>query len=134
MKYINAYLIFDGNCKEAMEFYAKNFGAKLEMMPYSDAPGTPKEAKDRIIHARLTKGDAVLMASDDSPGMPYSQGNSFWVSVQCESLDEIEKLFPAFSEGANVKMPLQDTFWNARFGMLTDKYGVNWMFNFEKGK
>lgn len=134
MKKINAYLIFNGNCREAMEFYAKNLGAELQMMPFSEAPGTPNEAKDRIIHARMAKGEAVLMASDNMPGMPFTQGNSYWVSVDCDSLAEIERLFPAFSEGGKVSMPLQDTFWNARFGMLTDKYGVNWMFNFEKGK
>jgi PhnB protein len=82
----------------------------------------------------MVKGDAILMASDNMPGMRYTQGNSYWVSVQCESLEEIEKLFPLFSDGGKVSMPLQDTFWNARFGMLTDRYGVNWMFNFEKGK
>jgi PhnB protein len=134
MKYINAYLIFDGNCREAMEFYARNFEADLQLSPFSDAPGTPKEAKDRIIHARMTKGNTILMASDNMPGMPYTQGNSYWVSVQCESLAEIEKLFPLFTDGGKVSMPLQDTFWNARFGMLTDRFGVNWMFNFEKGK
>ena len=86
------------------------------------------------MHARLTKGQAVLMASDTTPGMPYQQGNNFSININCESLAEIERLFTAFSEKGKVTVPLQDTFWGARFGMLTDQFGVNWMFNFELSK
>jgi PhnB protein len=133
MKEINAYLNFDGNCREAMTFYAKCLGAELEMLPFSEVPGDlPKQAKDRIMHARLTKGSAVVMASDTMPGMPFQQGNNFSVSINCENLQEIDQLFAALSEKAKVTMPLQETFWAARFGMLTDQFGINWMLNFEK--
>lgn len=136
MKETNAYLIFNGNCAEAMKFYAKNLGAELQIMPFSEMPGGdyPKEAKDRIMHSRLTKGSAVLMASDNMPGMEFKQGNNFSVSVNCENIPEIEKFFKAFSEKATIKMPLQQTFWAERFGMLIDRYGVHWMFNLDQTK
>ncbi len=134
MKDINAYLNFNGNCREAMKFYEECLGGELQMMPFSEAPNTPPEAKDRVMHARLAKGAAVLMASDTMPGMPFQPGNNFWVSVNCESRDEIERVFAALSEKGKVTMPLQDAFWGARFGMLTDQFGVNWMFNFEQPK
>jgi PhnB protein len=133
MKEIAAYLTFNGNCREAMEFYKKCLGAELQLMPFSTAPmKIPEGAENLIIHARLTKGDAVLMASDAMPGMPYHPGNNFWVAIQCESVTETDELFAAFDENAKVVMAVQETFWAARFGMLTDQFGVNWMFNSEK--
>jgi PhnB protein len=84
------------------------------------------------MHAKLTKGPLpVLMASDTIPGMPFQEGNNFTVSTNCESLQETERLFAALGENGKVTMPLQSTFWAARFGMLTDQFGVNWMLNFE---
>lgn len=133
MKEINPYLIFNGNCREAMTFYAKCLGAEVQMIPFSQAPvDTPKEAKDRIMHARLAKGAAVVMASDNMPGMPFQQGNNFSISVTLESVQEIDKVFAALSEKGKVTMPLQETFWAARFGMLTDRFGINWMCNLYK--
>jgi len=136
MKEIVTYLNFDGNCREAMTFYGKCLGCELHLTPFSEMPGDfPKEAKDRIMHARLTKGPApILMASDTMPGMPFQQGNNVWVSVHCESLSEIERFFTALGEKGSVRMPLQDTSWSARFGMLTDQFGIHWMFNFEQPK
>jgi PhnB protein len=135
MKDFTAYLTFDGNCREAMTFYAKCLGAELSLMPFSEMKENfPKEAKDRIMHARLTKGSPTLMASDTMPGMPFQQGNNFSISVNCESVQEIESLFTAIGENGKVTMPLQETFWAARFGMLTDRFGINWMFNFEQPK
>lgn len=135
MKEIVTYLNFDGNCREAMQFYAHCLGAELMLSPFSDAPGTPPEAKDRIMHARLSKGpSALLMASDIQPGMPFQPGTNFSVSIHCESVPEIDKLFSALSEKGKVSMPLQDTFWGARFGMLKDQFGIHWMLNFEYPK
>jgi PhnB protein len=132
MKEFNAYLIFDGDCREAMSFYKQCFGSDLHLTAFSDAPGTvPKDAGTRIMHARLTKGSAVLMASDTLPGMPFQKGNNFSISVECGSLQEIDALFAAFSENAKITMPLQKTFWAPRFGMLTDQFGINWMFSLE---
>jgi PhnB protein len=131
MKEIAAYLTFNGNCRKAMEFYQERLEAELYMMPFSKAPmKVPEGAENLIIHAR--QGEAVLMASDAMPGMTYQGGNNFWVAIKCESIEKTDRLFTAFSENAKIVMPAQETFWAARFGMLTDQFGVNWMFNFEK--
>lgn len=133
MKAINAYLIFNGNCREAMQFYAKCLGGELTLMPFSEAPmEVPKENRNLIIHARLTKGDSVLMASDGQPGKPVRTGDNFWVNVQCENIPEIERIYGALREGGKATMELQETFWAVRFAMLTDRFGMNWMFNLEK--
>jgi PhnB protein len=138
MKQINAYLMFDGNCREAMEFYRQCFETELFIMPYSEMPGEiPPEAKTRVAHARISKGPAILMASDTMPGMPgmpFTQGNNFSVSIDCESVEEIDRLFAALGQGGKVTMPLQKTFWAPRFGMLTDRFGIDWMFNYEAPK
>jgi PhnB protein len=134
MKEITTYLNFDGNCGEAMKFYERCFGDELFIMPFSEAPcDSPADAKTRIAHASVLKnGKPVLMASDTLPGMPFQAGNNFSVMVQCESSEEVEKLFTAIGEGGKVTMSVQDTFWGARFGMVSDQFGINWMFNFEK--
>jgi PhnB protein len=133
MKEINAYLNFNGNCRQAMEFYQGCLGGDLQVFPFSGAPmKIPEGAENLVMHARLTANDGVLMASDAMPGMPYHPGNNFWVSLNCPDPAETEKLFTAFNENAKVIMPVQETFWAAAFGMLTDQFGVNWMFNCEK--
>lgn len=133
MKEINTYLTFNGNCREAMEFYAKCLGAELHVMKFSDAPiDAPIAAKERIMHARLAKGQAVVMASDTMPGMPFQQGNNFSIALGCDNLQECEQMFSAFAENGKVIMPLQETFWALRFGMITDQFGINWMFNADK--
>ena len=135
MKHINAYLTFDGTCRKAMTFYKECLGAELFLMPFSEVPGDfPPEAKDLIMHAALAKGGPILMASDAMPGAPVKAGDNFSVAIACESLEEIERLFTAFSENGTVKLPLHDAFWGARFGMLTDQFGISWMFNFELPK
>ncbi|MFL5574654.1 MAG: VOC family protein [Gemmatimonadaceae bacterium] len=136
MNALITYLNFDGNARDAMTFYQKCLGAELHIQTSGDvkAPGPPG-SENRVIHARLTKGGkAVLMASDTMPGSTLVQGNNFLVNIDCESIPEIERLFAAFSAGGKVMMPLQDTFWGARFGMLTDKFGVQWMFNYDLAK
>ncbi len=139
MQGIIAYLTFDGNCREAMTFYAKCMDAEIEIMSFSDMPPSdefkvPEEAKNRVMHARLAKGSSQLMASDTQPGMPFQQGNNFSISIGCESLEEIQSLFAAIGKNGKVTMPLQDTFWGAHFGMLVDQFGIQWMFNFDKPK
>ena len=136
---VNTYLIFDGTCKKAMEFYKKCLGGVLYLSTYGEAPGSdknlPKEFKDRIIHARLTIKSEVLMASDRHPGAPpMKSGNNFFVSINCDKVDETEKIFKALSEKGKVDMPLQETFFAVRFGMLTDQFGIKWMLNLEKPK
>jgi PhnB protein len=137
MKGTNTYLVFDGNCRQAMEFYGKCLGVKVDVMSFGDAPAQPGcempvDAKDRVMHANLKIGTTDLMASDTMPGMPFQQGNNFSINIQCETADEIDRLFNAFSQKGNVVMPLNETFWAKRFGMLIDQFGVGWMFNLEK--
>ena len=116
-----------------MTFYKQCLGGELHIMPFSQAPDTPKEAKDLVIHARLSPGNGVtLMASDTMPGKPLQAGNNFSVSVQCDSDEEVSLLFASISAKGKVTMPLADTFWGARFGMCVDRFGINWMFNFQK--
>jgi PhnB protein len=132
------YLNFDGNCRDAMKFYERCFGGELSLMTFGDMQGPcapPSEMKDRIMHARLTKGSEVfLMSSDTMPGQgaPYQQGNNFWIMLPCESVEEVDRLFSALGQKGQVTMPLQTTFWAARFGMLTDQFGIHWMLNFDR--
>jgi PhnB protein len=130
MKEFTTYLIFDGNCRDAMTFYKKCLDAELNIIPFSQAPTPmPADAGERTMHARLSKGTGAIMASDNMPGMPFTLGNNFSISIDCDTAEEIDKLFNALGENGKVTMPLQKTFWAARFGMLTDQFGINWMFN-----
>lgn len=135
MKSVEPYLNFDGNTREAMNFYASCLGGDLQVQTFRDAGLPPNPATDdRVVHARLTRGPIVIMASDTMPGMPYAVGNNCWLTVICESAEELERLFTALGQGGKVAMEPQDTFWGARFGMLTDRYGTGWMFNYELPK
>jgi PhnB protein len=133
MKALNPYLNFDGNAREAMEFYKTCLGAKLGIMTFGDSPmQSPPGSEKRVMHARLTKGSLTLMASDTMPGMPFQQGTNFSLTIECETPQEVDTLFAALSAGGKVTMPVQETFWASRFGMLTDKFGVNWMLDLGK--
>jgi len=134
MKEVTTFLNFDGNCREAMEFYKQCFAAELFLLPYSEAPGdmpwVTEQTKGRIMHSTLTKGSlTILMAADTISGRPFQHGDNFSVAIQCESLQETDALFTALGGGGNITMPLQETFWATRFGMLTDRFGIRWMLN-----
>jgi PhnB protein len=133
MKPLTPYLFFDGDCRDAMNFYQDCFGGSLELMTYADGPadacpGGGVADKDKIMHACLTAGDLVLMASDNPMGPPLA-GDAVSISVHCESVAETERLFAALGRGGTVKMALADTFWGAHFGMLADRFGFHWMLN-----
>jgi PhnB protein len=137
MKEIVTFLNFDGNCREAMEFYKTCFAAEVFLLPYSEAPGdfpwVTEETKDKIMHSSLTKGSlTILMAADTISSRPFQQGNNFSVTIHCESLQEIDALFTALGDNGEITMPLQETFWATRFGMLTDRFGIRWMLNLGK--
>ena len=127
---IETYIFFTDKCREAMEFYAKVLGGKIDgMMTYGDAPAgphNPPEMAHKVIHARLTVGDAVLMASD-GPEAEVRKG--FAVTLQFDTAAEVDRVFAALSEGGTVTMPVGETFFSHRFGMLTDRYGTPWMLN-----
>ncbi len=127
---VQSYLFFDGRCDEALEFYKKAIGAKVEMlMRYKDAPDksmcTPG-SEDKVMHAQFEIGGAKLMASDGrNTGHPNFQG--FALTISAGSEGEADKLFAALGDGGQVTMPMAKTFFSPRFGMLADKFGVNWM-------
>lgn len=132
---LNSYLNFNGNCQAAFRFYERCLGGKIEMMmTHGESPmaeQTRPEWRDRIMHARLVIGDAVLMGSDAPPEM-FQAPQGFSVSISVETPAEAERIFSTLSEKANVRMPLQQTFWAARFGVLTDQFGIPWMVNCEQ--
>jgi PhnB protein len=135
MKEMITYLNFDGRTREAMQFYQRCLGGELMMQRFSEVKvEVPPEAKDRIIHAKLTVGTSTLMASDTLPGMAPHTGDNFNICLICETSEETERFFTALGQNGKVTLPLQDMFWGARFGMLVDQFGVNWMFNYDKPK
>ena len=126
------YLHFEGNAREAMQFYANCMNAELGITTFGESEcGAPPEAGKLVFHSQLTKAPVVLMASDALPGMPFQRGNNFFVCIDCESRTEIEKLFGSIGEGGTVETELQDMFWGDYFGTLTDRFGVRWMFSFK---
>lgn len=132
---INPYLNFDGTCEEAFKFYAKCLGGEIvAMIPFGDTEAcghVPAEFKSKIMHARLVSGDVVLMGSDCTPDYPYEGIRGSTVAIQVSQTSEAERLFSALAESGTVTMPLQKTFWAARFGMFVDQFGVPWMVNCE---
>ncbi len=135
MKQITPYLIFDGDCREAMNFYKQCIGGELTITTFGEGdPNARPDAKDRLMHARLERGPTLLMASDNMPGMPFTRGDNVSLSIACDSVDEVKKAFAALSAGGKSIMAPADTFWNAYFAMFTDKFGMHWMLNFDYPK
>ena len=131
MKGLNAYLTFDGNARDAMQFYAGVFRAELHITDGSEMPGCPPAQADKVLHARLEGGPILLMASDNMSENPSQRGNNVSLGLDCSTAEEQARLFAALSEGGTVTMPLQDTFWGAHFGMLTDRFGMHWLLNLD---
>jgi PhnB protein len=138
MPSINPYLNFDGNAEEAFNFYKDAFGGDFaNVQRFGDMPGKeklPNEVHNKIMHIVLPIGkDGVLMASDVVPGMgqPHSAGNNVTISVNVDSENEARKIFDALARGGDVTMALDKTFWGAYFGQLTDKFGIQWMVNYD---
>ena len=128
------YLNFNGNCEEALNFYKEAFdGEIIQLGRYGESPmKSPEEIKDKIIHGRLQFGDVLIMASDAMNKNGVNNGDNISLSIECDTNDQLEKVFTKMSEGGKITMPLHDQFWGAKFGMLTDKFGFHWMFNCEK--
>lgn len=135
----NPYLNFQGNTEEVFNFYKSVFGGEFSMLQrFKDTPGSDKlsnNEKEKIMHVSLPLGNGnLLMGSDalESMGQKLIAGNNFYISISAESKEETDKLFKGLSAGGKVEMPLQDTFWGAYFGMLTDKFGTRWMLSYDK--
>ena len=134
----NTYLNFNGNCEEAFNFYKSALGgefgniSRFGEMPKSDDYKVPETDMSKIMHISLPVGTSVLMGSDSCGDWAptFVQGNNFSVSITPESKQEADTIFNALSEGGQITTPLHNTFWGAYFGMITDKFGINWMVNF----
>jgi PhnB protein len=133
--HLNPYLTFNGQCEAAFKFYEKCFGGKIEaMITPAGTPAeqhVPPEWRNKIMHARLVVGDEVLMASDGPPDR-YAAPKGIYVALQLKDATKAEGIFSALSEDGIVQMPLQQTFWAARLGMLVDRFGIPWMVNCEQ--
>jgi PhnB protein len=131
---MNPYLGFNGKCETAFKFYEKILGGKIVMMmKYGASPMAAKTApefQDKIMHARLAVGDEFLMGSDAPPQM-YEPMKGISVTLSIEQPAEADRIFNALAENGTVRMPIQETFWAQRFGMLTDQFGTPWMVNCE---
>jgi len=141
MAKVNVYLNFDGNCEEAFNFYKSAFGGEFasinrfsEMPPQEGMPPLSESAKNKIMHVGLPiSEETAIMGSDviEGFGPPHTAGNNFSISLNPDSREDADKLFAALSDGGTVTMPMQDAFWEAYFGMWTDKFGINWMINMD---
>ncbi|MEV6304757.1 VOC family protein [Actinoplanes sp. NPDC051861] len=127
---LNPYLTFNGNAREAMEFYRSVLGGELRLNTFGEF-GTPDpEIKDKVMHAMLTLPDGnTLMASDTAPGMDFNPGNTITVSLSGTPDGNLHDVWSKLTEGATVTMPLEKQMWGDEFGQLTDRYGVPWMVN-----
>lgn len=130
---VTPYLFFDGRCEEAIEFYKKTLGAKVEMtMRFKESPEPPQPGMcppgsgDKIMHSCFRVGETAVMASDGRcTGQPKFQG--FALSIAAKTEAEADKMFNALADGGQVQMPLGKTFFSPRFGMVADRFGVGWM-------
>lgn len=132
---INPYLLFTGQCEEAFKFYEKLLGGKIEFITTHEgtpaASQVPSEWLKKIMHVRMSVNGQVLMGSDAPPGR-QQKPQGFSVNVSLKEPAEADRIFQGLAENGQVKMPIQETFWAERFGMLVDRFGIPWMVNCEK--
>jgi len=132
---LNPYLNFNGDCEEALNFYANALGAKVEcLIRHEGTPAeqhTPKEWRQKVLHGRINLNGQVIMASDCPPGH-YQEPQGFRVTLNTSEPAEAERVYAALADGGKVSMPIAETFWAKRFGMVTDRFGTPWMVNCEK--
>lgn len=132
---IDIYINFNGNCRKAVEFYAKVFETeKPQIMTYKDAPPNPDftlpdEAKDLVMHTELVIHGSRIMFSDVFPGSPFVQGNHINLAIVTDDLEQLTSQFNKIKENGKVTMELQETFWSKSYGQVTDQFGINWMFS-----
>lgn len=136
MKQIHAYLTFSGNCREAMNFYKECLGGELHLQTIGDSPlaeKMPENMQQWMLHATLTHGDTVLMATDMVPEEGRIRGNAVAMMLDCSSEDELRTVFGKLSSGGGeVLHPLETSFWGALFGDLKDKYGNTWLLHYDQ--
>ena len=131
---LNTYLTFNGQCEAAFKFYEQCLGGKIEaMFSHAGTPAAehvPAEWLNKIMHACLRVGDSILMGSDNPPEH-QTPAKGFSVNIAVKEAAEAERIFKALSENGKVGMPIQQTFWAERFGMVVDQFGIPWMVNCE---
>jgi PhnB protein len=143
MAQVNPYITFNGTCEEAFNFYKSVFGGEFPMMgKFKDMP--PMEGKtmsatdgEKIMHVSLPISKETILMGSDTGGEwagNYKAGNNISISVNTETEEEAKKIFNGLSSGGMITMPLEKTFWGALFGMFTDKFGINWMVNYDYEK
>ena len=129
-------LSFNGQCQEAMDFYERCFGAKIQFsLTYGNSPMSghvSPEWADKILHATIAVGESILYTAD-APPEQYEPPKGFHVTIGVAEASEAERIFRELSEGGAVKMPLQQTFWSIRFGVLVDRFGIPWEVNCQQG-
>lgn len=133
MKTITPYLFFSGNCEEAMSFYKECLNGEITALQRFGDAEMPVEDdhKRKIMHGELKAEGITIMFSDGAPHKEITGGNNVQLSINLESEEEQNRIFEALSEEGEITMPLENTFWGARYGMLTDRYGIRWMLNCE---
>ena len=133
----NPHLVFNGQCEAAFRFYERCFGGKIEtMLSYGDAPAadmTRPEWREKIFHATLAVNDSVLMGAD-APPERYELPKGFYIVIELDDPAEAERIYGALTENGTVQMPIQQTFWAARFAVLIDRFGVPWEINCSERK
>lgn len=137
MSQINSYLTFNGNCREAMNFYQECLGGKLELQTIGEstlADQMPPKMKDSILHSTLTRDGIILMGTDMVSEAGRNAGNAVSLMLDCSSEEEIRNSYEKLAKGGIADHPIEHTFWGALFGSLSDKYGNNWLLNFTKPK
>ena len=129
------YLSYGGNCRQAFEFYQKHLGGKITMMlthgQQPNAENVPADIRDTILHARITIGETELLGADVPPGR-FQPMRSAYLSLLVTSIEEAERIYALLSNGGEVFMRMQETFFAFRFAMLRDSFGTSWMILFER--
>lgn len=133
---MNPYLIFNGEAATVIEFYKKALGAKVDFQQTYGDSSIPcqDDWKQKIIHSRVLIQDNIVMIADAMPDNRVTMGDNIQLALKFEADNGIDSMFKLLSQDGTVKMPLQKTFWAEKFGMLTDKFGIHWMFNHESSK
>lgn len=137
---VDVYLNFNGNCREAAEFYAKVFGTEApKIMTFGESHQSPdfplpEEAKNLVMHTRLNINGSNVMFSDTFPGMTFIEGTNVNLALISKNEEDLKSWFNQLKEGGTVSMELQETFWSKLYGQVTDKFGIHWLFNYDNGE
>lgn len=134
---VQAYINFNGNCRQAVEFYTEVFGSeKLKILLYGDVPPNEnfplsEETKNLVMHTMLNIKGSYVMFSDVPSGMPFTVGDNISLVVSSQDIEEVKSMFSKLKEGGNIKMELQETFWSKSYGFVVDKFGIGWQLSHE---